>query len=259
MQEIEVYPSSKPSRWERTSNGFCEQSFQELKTYLQSAQLLSRPVAEDGLQLYLTVSESVLSNVLIREEEKVQRPMYYFSRQILESPSRSGRIVKWAIELSEFDLRYKPRTSIKAQALDDFLEECTLEAAGEELELVNLVEAAKQRLWLLYIDGNRNPGGFGAGILLWSPEGHKIEYALYSGFIVTNNEAEYEALANGISLANDLGAEYIHVRTDSQLMVGHVKGDFKERLVGYLRRVIGRPKFFIPATRSMSIRRGIRK
>ncbi|GAA0160985.1 hypothetical protein LIER_17411 [Lithospermum erythrorhizon] len=110
------------------------------------------------LQLFLTVLESALSSVLIREEEKVQRPVYYVSlvmrgaetkyplmekfvfslivaarklktyfeaypvelitdqplRKILENPSRSGRIVKWAIELSEFDLRYTARTSIKA-------------------------------------------------------------------------------------------------------------------------------------------------
>ncbi|GAA0150311.1 hypothetical protein LIER_09278 [Lithospermum erythrorhizon] len=43
----------------------------------------------------------------------------------------------------------------------------------------------------------------------------------------TNNKAEYEALANGLTLENALGAELIHIRTDSQLLVGHVKGDFK--------------------------------
>ncbi|GAA0166334.1 hypothetical protein LIER_21511 [Lithospermum erythrorhizon] len=42
--------------------------------------------------------------------------------------------------------------------------------------------------------------------------------------------------------ANALGEEHIHIWTDSQLLVGHVKGDFKndetkERSVGYLRRV----------------------
>ncbi|GAA0160993.1 hypothetical protein LIER_17415 [Lithospermum erythrorhizon] len=46
----------------------CEQSFQELKAYLQSSQLLARPVAGDVLQLYLVVSESALSSILIRKE-----------------------------------------------------------------------------------------------------------------------------------------------------------------------------------------------
>ncbi|GAA0175759.1 hypothetical protein LIER_28873 [Lithospermum erythrorhizon] len=60
-----------------------------------------------------------------------------------------------------------------------------------------------------------------------APKGHNIEYALRFAFTATNNEAKYEALANGLSLANALGVEHIHVRMDSQLLVGHVKGDFK--------------------------------
>ncbi|GAA0143687.1 hypothetical protein LIER_35791 [Lithospermum erythrorhizon] len=221
-----------------------------------------------ALQLYLAVSESALSSVLIRKEEKVQRPVYYVSRvarklkpyfeahpvevitdqplrQIMENPSRSGRIVKWAIELSEFDLRYKPRTSMKAQALADFMVECTHgpDAGAPEFE------ASKQRVWLLYVEGVSNPVGLGAGILLWSPEGHKIEYALRFAFNAMNNEAYYEALANGLSLANALEAEHIHIQMDSQLLVGHEKGDFKideakKRLVGYLRRVRNLARLF---------------
>ncbi|GAA0185275.1 hypothetical protein LIER_32563 [Lithospermum erythrorhizon] len=136
-------------------------------------------------------------------------------RQILEKPNRSERIVKLEIELSKFDFRYKPRTSIKAQTIANFMVE--------------------------YFASN--PSGSGEGILLWSPEGNKIEYALRFAYKGRNpNEAEYEALSNGLSLANGLGAEHIHIRTDFQLLVGHVQGDFKidktkERLVGYLRRV----------------------
>ena len=37
-----------------------------------------------------------------------------------------GRMINWAVELEEFDLHYKPRTAIKAQALADFLIESTL-------------------------------------------------------------------------------------------------------------------------------------
>ena len=44
-------------------------------------------------------------------------------RQILMQPERSGRLAKWTIELGEHDIHYKPRTSIKGQALADFLTE----------------------------------------------------------------------------------------------------------------------------------------
>ena len=36
------------------------------------------------------------------------------------------RLIHWAIELSEFDVRYRPRKAIKAQALADFIVEFTL-------------------------------------------------------------------------------------------------------------------------------------
>ncbi|GAA0162282.1 hypothetical protein LIER_18409 [Lithospermum erythrorhizon] len=116
-------------------------------------------------------------------------------RHILENPSRSGRNVKWATELSKFDLHYKPSTSIKAQALANFMVEWTHDAGEAAPELVNLIEDSREKVWLLYVDGASNPGGSEAGILLWSLEGNKIEYALRFAFTATNNDAEVRKLA----------------------------------------------------------------
>ncbi|KAL0301716.1 UNVERIFIED_CONTAM: hypothetical protein Sradi_6448400 [Sesamum radiatum] len=44
-------------------------------------------------------------------------------KQVLGRPEVSGRLVKWAIELSEYDISYLPRTTIKAQALANFVSE----------------------------------------------------------------------------------------------------------------------------------------
>ena len=43
----------------------------------------------------------------------IEVPTEYPMKQILHKPETSGRLMKWAIELSEFDIRYKPKTSIK--------------------------------------------------------------------------------------------------------------------------------------------------
>jgi hypothetical protein len=43
--------------------------------------------------------------------------------KILNNREATGKIAKWAIELSMHDIIYKPRTSIKAQALIDFIVE----------------------------------------------------------------------------------------------------------------------------------------
>ena len=37
----------------------------------------------------------------------------------------AGRLIQWAVELSEFDIRYQPRYAIKTQALADFIAEFT--------------------------------------------------------------------------------------------------------------------------------------
>lgn len=40
---------------------------------------------------------------------------------VLRSPASSDQMVKWAMELMQYDLEYKPRPVIKAQALADFI------------------------------------------------------------------------------------------------------------------------------------------
>ena len=48
-------------------------------------------------------------------------PTEYPMKQVLHKPEVSGRLMKWAIELSEFDIRYKPKIAIKGQVLADFV------------------------------------------------------------------------------------------------------------------------------------------
>lgn len=43
-----------------------------------------------------------------------------YIRQAMTNPKASRRLIKWTIELSEYDLQYQPRTVINAQALVDF-------------------------------------------------------------------------------------------------------------------------------------------
>ncbi|KAK3000374.1 hypothetical protein RJ639_020438 [Escallonia herrerae] len=47
-------------------------------------------------------------------------------RKVLQSPEASGRLVNWSVELGEFDIQYRPCTAVKAQALADFIVECTI-------------------------------------------------------------------------------------------------------------------------------------
>ncbi|GKV48231.1 hypothetical protein SLEP1_g55056 [Rubroshorea leprosula] len=58
----------------------CQQAFDELKQYLASAPLLSKLVEGETLYLYLGVTEEAVSSVLLREENKNQKPIYYVSK-----------------------------------------------------------------------------------------------------------------------------------------------------------------------------------
>ena len=46
-------------------------------------------------------------------------------RKAMGRPNAAGRMVQWVVELSQFDVDYRPRTTIKAQALADFVAEFT--------------------------------------------------------------------------------------------------------------------------------------
>ena len=55
----------------------------------------------------------------------IEIPTEYLMKQLLKKPETLGRLIKWAIELSEFDIGYKPRTVVKGQVLVDFIVEFT--------------------------------------------------------------------------------------------------------------------------------------
>ena len=137
--------------------------------------------------------------------------------QVLQKPEALGRLLKWAIELGHFEVNFWPWTTIKGQALADFIVEFTYSNAVEVTETANNAEAAKAtrvkeredsvptkgdaEQWTLYVDGASNNTGSGADMMLISPKGHKIHCAICFGFKASNNKAEYEALIAGLHLA----------------------------------------------------------
>jgi ribonuclease HI len=254
----------------------CEEAFRQLKSYLVNPPLLSRTAEGEPLYVYLAVSDSAVSSVLIREDQGVQKPVYYTSRalrgaesrypqieklafalvtsarrlrpyfqahtvrvltdhplkRVLFKPDTSGRLVNWAVELGEFDIEYLPRPAIKGQALADFIAEFTSPVAQEDQPVDDL--------WKIGVDGSATKKRSGAGIVLITPEGQEMKHAVRMDFKTTNNEAEYEAVVAGLTIAHELGARNVEIHTDSRVVAGHILGEYEakgEKMKKYLMKV----------------------
>ena len=70
------------------------------------------------------------------------------------------------------------------------------------------------------MDGAVNQKGSGVGLVLISPEKLIIEKSLRLGFSATNNEAEYKALLEGMSMVQRMGGKSTKISSDSRLVVG---------------------------------------
>lgn len=149
-----------------------------LKSYLTNQSILAKLQLRDNLLIYLTVSTTAVSSILVREEEgNVQKPVYntskalldterrypkqeqlaialmvssrklspYFQvhpitvviehplRHILLKPKSLGRLVKWSMKLSEFEIHYRLRNAIKGQAIANFVADFTSCTEGQEV------------------------------------------------------------------------------------------------------------------------------
>ncbi|KAH9687911.1 Ribonuclease H [Citrus sinensis] len=277
----------------------CEETFQKLKDYLNNPPLLVKPSEGESLYMYLAVSNSATSSVLVRDDNGIQRPIYYTSRaladaetrysnleklalalvvsarrlrpyfqahevivlknqplkQTLAKPDVSGRLVKWAVELGEFDIQFKPRTSVRGQAVADFIADFTeVETPHSEV----LEEQSEQ--WTLYVDGASNSKGSGGGLIVITPDKTEIGCALRFEFDATNNEAEYEALLARVRLVQALGVKNLLIFSDSQLVVNQVNCNYEARdlnMIAYLESVpiatIPEPSILRPEVKERSL------
>ncbi|XP_064950502.1 uncharacterized protein LOC135604780 [Musa acuminata AAA Group] len=207
----------------------CEEAFAHVKEHLASLPRLASVSPREKLVVYLVASRHATRGAI-----PFARKLHpYFQahlievitdqplRQVLSKFDLVGRLLKWSVELGEFDIWYVPRTAIKSQAVADFISELT-QLEAEEPESVKTG-------WLLRVDGSSGRKGAGAGLVLEAPDGRSFERSLRFGFKATNNEAEYEALLAGLRLAVEMQVGDIHVLTDSQLVAKQLTGGYEAR------------------------------
>ena len=116
-------------------------------------------------------------------------------RYLYESPSLGGKLSRWLILLSEFDIKFLTKKVIKGRVVAEFLaqqaitddEPWDLEFPDENLGALGI------QGWTMHFDGAVNKLGAGIGVIITTPEGEMMPFSKKLMFPVTNNMAEYEA------------------------------------------------------------------
>ncbi|KAJ0742766.1 putative nucleotidyltransferase, Ribonuclease H [Helianthus annuus] len=210
---------------------------QQYPVYYVSKSLLDAETRYSHLEkliLALVMASTKLRHYF--ETHRIHIKTNYPVKNVLRKPEMSGRMAKWSVKLSAYDLVYEPRNAIKSQALANFVANFSSDIQDEvDLEVQQLGESSGS--WTLYTDGASNVRGVGLGILLKSPQGDIIPQAVRCEFPATNNEAEYEALIAGLELAKSMNIKNLQVYVDSLLITNHFNGSYAvkgEKLMEYL-------------------------
>ena len=160
-------------------------------------------------------------------------------KYMMESTALNGRMARWQILLSEFDIVYVSQKVIKGSAIADFLasraledyESLNFDFPNEDLMYMASTEENPQRdhEWRLNFDGASNAMDNGIGAVLVSPSGYHYPVASKLDFDCTNNMAEYEACIMGIRAAIERNIKVLRVYGDSALVIYQLKGEWETR------------------------------
>ena len=93
-----------------------QKAFEDLKRYMAKSPLLAKPNAEKVLYLYLDVSDKAISAVLVKEEEKIQKPVYYVSKTLHGAELNYSSIEKFTLAM--ITASRKPRPYFQAHKIE---------------------------------------------------------------------------------------------------------------------------------------------
>ncbi|KAK5832625.1 hypothetical protein PVK06_016427 [Gossypium arboreum] len=160
-------------------------------------------------------------------------------KYMMESPALLGRMARWQILLSKYDIVYVSQKSIKESAIADFLatriedeyEPLRFEFPDEDLMCITEkeCESPKEKSWKMSFDGASNALGHGVGAVLVSPEANHYPLTARLNFFCTNKIAEYEACIMGLRAAIERNVKTLEVYGDLALVIYQIHGDWEVR------------------------------
>ena len=147
-------------------------------------------------------------------------------RYLFDRPVLTGRLMRWLVLLTDFDIHYVTQKSVKGSIVADHLASLPVSddrSIDDDFPDEQFVSMTSIIGWQLYFDGAANQSGFGIGILLISPQGDHISRSVRLVFSdhhrLTNNMVVYEACITGLETALDLGIRQLEIHGDSNLVI----------------------------------------
>ncbi|XP_042386508.1 uncharacterized protein LOC121978198 [Zingiber officinale] len=184
----------------------CTRAFEELKKYLETLPSLFKPITGEPLWIYLSATPEVMGVVLVKEQDNVQRSLYFFSHLLKGVESRYTALEKFvyglvlmARRLRSYFLAY-PITVLTNSTMGKAL--TNVEVAGQLIK------------WVTEL-GEYN--------IVYQPR----TIAVRLNFRATNKEAEYETLLVGLQATRHVGAARVIIYSDFQLVTQQVAGNFE--------------------------------
>ena len=263
---------NQPTVW----NDDCQRAFEKIKECLLSPLVLVPPIPGRPLLLYLSVSDIALGCMLAQlNDSGKERAIYYLSkckyimneclylalvwatrrlrhyvteysillvsrldplRYLFDRPVLTGRLMRWLVLLTEFDIQYMTQKSVKGSIVADHLASLPVSddrPIDDNFPDEQFVSMTRITGCQLYFDGAANQSGFSIGILLISPQGDHIPRSVRLVFSdhhrLTNNIVEYEACITGLETVMDLGIKQLEIHGDSNLVIQQTQCIWKTR------------------------------
>ncbi|XP_070046805.1 uncharacterized protein [Nicotiana tomentosiformis] len=164
-------------------------------------------------------------------------------KYIFQKPIPIGKLAKWKILHSEFDIVFITQKAIKGQALAYRLTENPVDGDYETLTMYFLDEevlfagehiAESYPRWRMFFNGAANFKGVGIGAVLISESGQHYAALAKIRFPCTNNMTEYEAFFLGIKMAVDMNVKEHLFIGDFELLIHKVQGEWSTKNVKIL-------------------------
>ncbi|XP_050886562.1 uncharacterized protein LOC127091879 [Lathyrus oleraceus] len=163
-------------------------------------------------------------------------------KYIFEKPALTGRITRWQMLLSEYDIEYHTLKAIKGNVLADHLahqpiddyKSINFEFPDDDVMCLKFDGPEPGSHWGLIFNEAVNAYGNGIEAVVITPHGSHVPFIARLTFKCTNNMSEYEACIIGLEEAIDLRIKNLDVCGDSALVVNQIKGEWETRQPGLI-------------------------